>query len=118
MQPSQIDILDWGKPETPMAIMRDGVALRLDVPDGPVTWHAECAAYAAIDAPASTDAEPAGKTMDLGFYGYLRLCNALCLEMAGVSIFDLADAPWRDWYDGRKPPTEAVTIVMADNHTS
>jgi hypothetical protein len=82
-----------------------------------------CAAVAsvgagAIDAPASTDAEPAGKTMDLGFYGYLRLCNALCLEMAGVSIFDLADAPWRDWYDGRKPPTEAVTIVMADNHTS
>jgi len=113
MPTSQIEILDWGGPRAPMIIMRDGAALRLDVPKHPASWHAECAAYATQHQSATSGTDQAEHTMHLGFYGYLRLCNALCLEKEGRSIFDVADAPWRNWYDARKPPMAAVTEVFA-----
>jgi hypothetical protein len=109
MPAARIDIIDWGGPRAPMIIMRDGAALKLDVPDHPAAWHFECAAYARLHAPTPPDTGPPKYPMHLGFYGYLRLCNALCLEMAGQSIFEVPDAPWRDWYAGRKPPAAAAT---------
>jgi hypothetical protein len=115
MPPSVITILDWGQPGAPMVIQRDATTLRLGIPDRPTAWHAACVAYATRELSAPPHLSPGPKSVDLGFYGYLRVCNALCLEKTGVSIFDLADAPWRDWYVDQTPPHEAVDQLLADN---
>jgi hypothetical protein len=115
MPDSNITIVDWGKPGAPMVIIADGTTLSLDPPDRPTTWHVACAQYATYQLPAPPSLSPGPKSVHLGFYGYLRVCNSLCLAKAGLSVFDLADATWRDWYDDQLPPQEAVDEVLADN---
>ncbi len=65
--------------------------------------------------PSLANLNPGPKSVHLGFYGYLRVCNSLCLAKSGVSIFDLSDVTWRDWYDDQLPPQEAVDEALADN---
>ena len=36
-------------------------------------------------------------------------------SIAGVSVYDLADFPSRDWYDSGVAPEEAAEDVLADN---
>jgi hypothetical protein len=59
--------------------------------------------------------QPAPEALHLGFYGYLRACNLLCLARSGMSIFDLSDVTWRDCYDDQKPPAEEVDDVLEEN---
>jgi hypothetical protein len=109
-------IVDWGNPSAPMVIVSDGTALTLDPPDPPTSSHDACVRYATCDMPASPGLSRGPKSVHLGFYGYLRVCNSLCLATVGMPVFDLADATWRDWYDDRFPPGEAVDEALADNH--
>jgi hypothetical protein len=111
-----IFIVDWGKPGAPMVIISDGTALILDPPDPPTSSHDACVRYSTYNMPASPGLNPEPKSVHLGFYGYLRVCNSLCLAKIGMSVFDLADATWRDWYDDRLPPRQAVDEALADNH--
>lgn len=98
-----------------MIVQRDGTRLRIDMPARAVAGHTRCAAYATYHMTAPLFAQPGPPALHLGFYGYLRVCDVLCIALAGVSIFDLSDATWRDWYEDRKPPEEAVLEILADN---
>ena len=111
-----VTIIDWGKPGAPMVIVSDSTTLTLDPPDRPAILDEACARYATYNPPAPPGLSPGPKSVHLGFYGYLRVCNSLCLATVGMSVFDLADATWRDWYDDRLPPREAVDEVLADNN--
>jgi hypothetical protein len=102
----KLDILisEWGKPGAPMNIVSDGETV-------PVELHP--IASPALD----RCADYAGKRLGtgnfhLGFYGYLRVCDSFCMQRAGVSIFDLADMTWRDHYDERVTPGEAVARAL------
>jgi hypothetical protein len=110
-----IIIVDWGRPGKPMVIISDGTTLTLVPPDRPTNWHKACAQYATYELPTLANLSPGPKSLHLGFYGYLRVCNSLGFAKAGVSIFDLADVTWRDWYDNHLPPQDAVDEALADN---
>ena len=110
-----IIIVDWGRPGKPMVIISDGTKLTLDPPDRLTNWHKACALYATYELPVSATLSCGPKSVRLGFYGYLRVCNSLCFAKAGVSIFDLSDVTWRDCYDDQLPPQDAVDEVLAEN---
>lgn len=48
----------------------------------------------------------------LGFYGYLRSCDATLRRRLGVGLFDLPDRAWRDAYDARQRPSEVVLEIQ------
>jgi hypothetical protein len=86
----------------------------LDLPK-PLKGHDQrCAEYATYTLEAPPNLKPGPKAVHLGFYGYLRTANALCLQKSGVSIFDLGDARWRDAYDEQRQPQEMVDEVLAE----
>ena len=98
-----------------MVVTHGTTVLTLNRPDRPTLWDQRCADYAAYSL-ASTPALGRGPmSVHLGFYGFLRVCNSRCIELIGVSIFDLADATWRDWYEERTPPEEAVSSALLDS---
>ena len=78
-----VAILDWGKPGKPMAITCDDTPLILDIPDHPHGPDKRCIEHATyrLDAVAARKSGPTA--VHLGFYGYLRVCNAMCLQKAG-----------------------------------
>ncbi len=39
---------------------------------------------------------------------------AICVSRFGLGVHDFADQTWRDWYDDRVPPFDAVQM-MAEN---
>jgi hypothetical protein len=79
-------------------------------------WDGPCIKYATQPMKDVPDhLQPAPEALHLGFYGYLRTCNLLCLAKSGVSIFDLSDVTWRDWYDEQKPPSEAVEEALEED---
>lgn len=83
--------------------------------DRPTLWDQRCADYATYSLASTPALDPGSKSVDLGFYGYLRVCNSRCIGLTGVSIFDLADATWRNWYDEQVPPEEAVSQALLDS---
>jgi hypothetical protein len=82
---SKLDIVisDWGARSSPMMIINGDETVSLEL--HPVTSRAldQCSEYAGKRVGA--------ENFHLGFYGYLRVCDAFCTQQTGVSIFDLAD---------------------------
>ena len=107
MSRSNIEIVDWGKSAAPMVIMAEGKTILLEM---------HILSNKALD----RLADHAGKRQNpsrfhLGFYGYLRVCDTICTERAGVSILDLAHANWRDFYDEHLLAHEAVDRELKEN---
>ena len=50
----------------------------------------------------------------LGFTGYMAVADAICVARFGLGVHDFADQTWRDWYDDRVTPFDAVQM-MAEN---
>ena len=48
---------------------------------------------------------------DHGFAAFLLVADAACRRRIGVSIFDLEDACWRDFYDDGLTPSEALAAA-------
>ncbi len=114
VKPLNVTILDWGSPSKPMVIKCDDTPLILDLPS-PLKGHDKrCAEYATYQLEAPANLRPGPKSVHLGFYGYLRVTNAMCLQKSGVSIFDLGDALWRDAYDEQRDPYEVVDEVLTE----
>jgi len=113
-KPLAVTILDWGEPGKPMMIKCEDTCLILELPDNPKVPDQRCMQYATYQMQTAAGRKSAPIAVHLGFYGYLRVANAMCLQKAGMSIFDLGDAPWRDAYDNQRPPQEAVEEVLAE----
>lgn len=54
---------------------------------------------------------------DEHFALYLAMCARKCQRAIGVTIWDLADCLWRDWYDDGLPPREAVLECIERDDT-
>lgn len=107
MSQSEIAIVDWGKHNAPMVISLDGQTVVLEIHNGSgigLDRLADCAGRC----------HGSGE-VHLGFNGYLRVCDAICIERAGVSIMDLADAEWLEFYDARLPPHDAIDRELKEN---
>jgi hypothetical protein len=48
------------------------------------------------------------------FKAWLAEADLLCLRQTGVSIFDLADMPYDDWYEDGMSPKEAVRELLEE----
>ena len=48
---------------------------------------------------------------DREFAAFLLVADAACRRRLGVSIFDLEDACWRDFYDDGLSPSEALAAA-------
>jgi hypothetical protein len=55
-----------------------------------------------------------GENPDLGFMGYLTQCDVICTKKTSVGIFDMPDQTWRDWYEDRMEPSEAVSEMLTN----
>ena len=110
----KVSIMDWGEPGVPMVIKCGDTPAILDLPT-PLKGHDKrCAEYATYTLPAPAGWKEGPTAVHLGFYGYLRTANALCIQKSGVSIFDLGDARWRDAYDDQREPQQMVDEVLAE----
>jgi hypothetical protein len=110
----KIAILDWGKAGKPMVIKCQDDPLILELPK-PLKGHdLRCAEYATYELEAPANLSPRPKSVHLGFYGYLRVANAMCLQKSGVSIFDLGDARWKDAYEEQRLPIEMVDETLRE----
>jgi hypothetical protein len=49
---------------------------------------------------------------DVGFACWLVVANAACVRGVGVGLFDLADMPWREWYDSEFTPRAALQMAL------
>jgi len=49
------------------------------------------------------------------FEQWMREVNRIVTHIAGVSVHDLADATFRDWYDDEYTPNEAANEVLEAN---
>jgi hypothetical protein len=107
MPQSSIEIVDWGKPGAPIIV---------NVDDKPTSLEMHVISNSILDRLADYAGRRHGtRKFHLGFYGYLRVCDAVCTERTGVSIMDLADADWRNFYDEQLSPHEAVTQQLKEN---
>lgn len=52
---------------------------------------------------------------DVRFAIWLYMCDRSCLARVQLSIFDLADACWRDKFDSGTRPRDAVTEALEDD---
>lgn len=49
------------------------------------------------------------------FDQWLNQCNRVTMaKLHGISLHDMTDASWRDYYDSELTPTEAVEAAMED----
>jgi len=53
-------------------------------------------------------------TDDPAFRQWLRSVNALVTAKVGIGIMDLADQPYRDWYDDATTPEDAAQTVLEE----
>jgi hypothetical protein len=102
MPDTKLVVLEWGEPMRPMRVAIDNLVLSLTRPDKPSPVDRECAEHATI----------VPQRMHLGFYGYLRLCNARCIDLVGWSIFKVGTLDWNAAYNSRQPPYEAVDEAL------
>lgn len=56
------------------------------------------------------------ETKHLGFCGWLHSCDITCQVRYGFGIYDFPDQTWRDWYDQRIVPLDAVRMLMENEH--
>lgn len=87
-------VADWGGPDTPFQLIgcnpvRPGVSRSLDRLWTHAGGH-------------------------LGFYGWLRVVNRRMDRVYLCELFDLPARDWRDEYDGRVPPAEAVDVAIVE----
>ena len=85
-------VADWGGPDTPFQLVgcnpvRPGVLRSLDRLWTHAGGH-------------------------LGFYGWLRAANHRMDHVYLCELFELPARDWRDEYDGRVPPAEAVDVAI------
>ena len=48
---------------------------------------------------------------------WLKIVDTTIARRVGIGLFDLADAPLRDWYDDGIPPKEAALEVLQADDT-
>lgn len=48
---------------------------------------------------------------------WLKIIDTTLAHRIGIGLFDLADAPYRDWYDDGITPTEAAGLALAADDT-
>jgi hypothetical protein len=53
----------------------------------------------------------------LSFRAWLRVCDSLIYDAIGVSLHDLIDCTWRDWYDDGLSPSEATEDIRNDPYS-
>lgn len=51
---------------------------------------------------------------NIPFSTWMRLVDRKIQARAGVSVYDLADKPFREWYDDGMDPDEAVEEILED----
>ncbi len=49
------------------------------------------------------------------FEQYMRRVDGILASVCGLSYMDLADQPWRYWYEDEIPPREAAEMCLEDN---
>lgn len=49
---------------------------------------------------------------DLGYYGWLRAVDRLITARTGLDLLSLPDREWREDYEGRVDPAEAVDVAL------
>jgi hypothetical protein len=49
------------------------------------------------------------------FDAWLEAVDRTVQDIAAVSLFDLTDQPFRDWYDDEIDPNEAAHLALEDN---
>ncbi len=54
---------------------------------------------------------------DRGFAAWLLVADLTCRRHIGVSIFDIADWPWRTAYDDGQAPGDALRDALAADDT-
>lgn len=52
--------------------------------------------------------------MDLTFERWMQKVDELVITISGVSVYDLPDYPYRDWYDSGKEPLEAAADALGN----
>ena len=85
-------VADWGEPDTPFQLVgcnpvRPGTSRSLDRLWTHAGGH-------------------------LGFYGWLRVVNRRMDRVYLCELFELPARDWRDEYEGRVPPVEAVDVAI------
>ncbi len=50
---------------------------------------------------------------DAAFESWMKNVDAAVLSRYGVSVYDLPDCPFRDWYDDGETPEEASVLAVA-----
>ncbi len=46
------------------------------------------------------------------FERWITICDRMLMGYRGLSIYDLPDMRWRDWYDARLRPVRAVNRAI------
>lgn len=82
-------------------------------------WGSEREPFQREGQPAITEMSACATTAEyaaghLGFYGYLRVANRICIRIAGVGIFDLPDQCWWDSYEAQEPPGDVVRAALEE----
>jgi len=52
------------------------------------------------------------KIADMDYKNWMRCVDALCRTKIGLSIHDLPDMPFRDWFDDGYTPKDAVREAL------
>ena len=48
----------------------------------------------------------------MSFNAWLIACDSLIYDALGVSLHDLIDCTWRDWYDDGLTPCQATADIL------
>jgi hypothetical protein len=46
------------------------------------------------------------------FEAWMKAVDAACYAKAGVSVYDLSDCPFADWYEAGMPPKAAANHAL------
>jgi hypothetical protein len=48
------------------------------------------------------------------FEQWMKGVDSALLKISGLTHRDIADQPWRDWFDDEVPPKEAAEMALED----
>ena len=50
------------------------------------------------------------------FETWMQQVDELVQRAVGLSVHDLADAPWRDYFESELTPSQALEVAIADEY--